>query len=101
MAVFAATTLIPARTWTLLNNPSGGSASLVLQVEGDYPVFFSARATNAAPTNDAVNAPAGELLYLPGQGERMTLANFFPDISSPLYLFGWAERPSRVAVRHA
>lgn len=102
MAAFAATTPIPARTWTLLNNASGGAGTLSLQVEGDYPVFIAGRATNSAPTNDPVAAPAGEWVYNPGQGDMgLVLATWFPDIATPLYLFGWSERPSRVAVRHA
>ncbi len=103
MATRALTIPVPARTWTLLTEPTGGATAVSLQVRGGpgRKVYLQGGANATLPTNHPVDAPAAEWEFQAGDGElNRTLANLFPDITSPIHVFAWSDSATLVTIRH-
>lgn len=104
MAVRALTIPVPARTWTLLTEPTGGATAVSMQLRGGAgrKAYLQGGATNTLPSNHPVDVPAAEWEFEAGNGElARSMAQLFPDIATPIHLFVWCESATLVTIRHA
>lgn len=87
---------IPQEDFTELSDAENITGSVKVQNVGSYDLWIMATSDATAPTTIA-----GGTMLRPGQGERGTLADLFPGVSSPVRLWAWSALPGAASVQYA
>ena len=90
---------LTAQTVTELTNAENATGTVVYQNKG-IGVLYVLATTDATEPTKAEMVSEG-IAYAHGEGERDTIANIFPDLTTPVRLWAFCFQAGRALIRYA